>query len=265
MDLFIAHRYLAYVVFSGTLAFLVYELWKLPNRNRRPMLLAFLLVVLAQSSTAIWLTASRVDPFRPYTSAEEAAAYFALSMNVIEWPLCFGVVHEVLNGYLAPYKALQDVGQRVFRSGMGFAALVLLASAFIAPEQALAALSFLFRFEPVLIYGCATLLCVGIAVFVWHFQLKGAANENLSFLIISLEFGQLTMLWIVEQFFRTHDTAAYWGPARVVVAAPIWMFAAMKLSTAGEARPSAVASDSQRDVRRALEELNTSLERGVRP
>jgi hypothetical protein len=183
---------------------------------------------------------------------------------VITWPLCFSVVHEILNGYLAPYRALQAVSQKLFRAGLGVAALAALASALIAPDDALVALSFLFRFEPIVIHGCTSALCLGVALFVWHFQLQGSANERTTFIMFWLVNSQFALLWTAEHFLRVRETASYWATARVGIAVPILVFAAMKLSLAGEERPVAVASTSQGDVRQALEDLNASLERGIR-
>ena len=264
MDPFVTNRYLAFVVVTAAQIFLIYRLWHLTNRSRRTMLLAYLLVALAQSATAIWLSASRAYPGQPYTAAQEAAAYFTFSMKALEWPLCFGAIHESLNAYLTPYRALQSVGQKLFRTGMGLAALVILASALIAPQEVFAALTYLRRFEPVLIYGSATVLCLGVAAFVWHFQLRGSSNDEVAFLTIGLIFGQFALVWTAQHFFGSPETRPYWGVARVAIAAPILITAGLRLSAAGDVLHAPAMSGTSPDVRLALEKLNAVLERGVR-
>lgn len=230
------------------------------------MLIAYMVTAFAQSAPTIWLSVVRANPFQAYTVAQEVVAYFVFGVKVLSWPLCFAVVHEILNGYLAPYRALQSVGQTLFRAGTGLAMFAVITSALVAPQEVRAALTYLSRSEPLVIYGCATALCLGVAGFVWHFQLRGSLNDEATFMMVSLIFGQFALLWGAEHLFSSPSTRGHWGMARVIIAAPILVFAAMKLSPAGEMRPlAAVAATGQGDVRRALEDLNASLERGTRP
>ena len=147
---------------------------------------------------------------------------------------------------------------------MGLAALVVLASALIAPQEVFAALTFLRRFEPILIYGSATVLCLGVAAFAWHFQLRASSNDEVAFLTIGLICGQFALLWTAQHFFGSPGAREYWGVARVAIAAPILITAALRLSAAGDVLHVPAMSGTSPDVRLALEKLNAALERGVR-
>jgi hypothetical protein len=265
VDPLTANRHIAFAVVTAAQVFIIYRLWILPHRERRVMLLVYMVTAFAQSSTSTWLAAGRPDPYQAFTTPQEIAAYFTFGMKVLGWPFGFGAIHECLNAYLTPYRALHSVGQRLLRGGMGFAGLAVLASALIAPRELFAAMSFLSRTEPILIYGCATLLCLGVVAFVWHFQLKGSANDDVTLLMMSLIYGQFAILWAGQHFFQPPRTAGHWAVLRVIVAAPILIGAGLRLSAAGDTRPVSSMPPSQPDIRQALENLNATLGReGVR-
>ncbi len=245
---------------------LLTKLWPALRRRRHRALVAYLIVALLQSSTSIWSSSLAAAVDASSVEWRESIFYARLPLKVLEWALAFSVVHALVDGFLAPYRALQSAGRLLMRVGMALGALAALSGAFLAPQETLRALGFLYRFEPLVIYGLATLLCISTAALVSHFAIRRRPNDWAILWTVCLLFGQFAVLWGLQGVFGTPATRELWAAARVGAAVPVLVLGAMQVTAARDEFPSPVGPNlAPPAAALGLDGLNNALERLIRP